>query len=647
MGFKPTRNGVTACALATLAAALWFLANPYIGIDHDARLYTLMAMRWLAPAAYARDPWFAAGTQDDWSVYSPIYAQVLLWLGPEQGARAMTLLGAGMFLYGAWRLAGAALRGPAVWLAFLLLVSVPINYSTRDMLKVSEAFATARMLAVPLSMLAVAAVLRGHRLVAIIWHLAAMLLHPAMGLAALLVSTMLAVGARRWLSLSLLGTVVVVAVLLAGIAGYLPMIDGAWLAFVEPAPLVFIHSWVEANPWELLAPFFLLLMVGRCGQYRARTLYLVTALIGAGGVLLSLVAGDHAPVAVIMQAQFWRALWLVKIIATIAIVDFAAAYLLRRHGPNSTYRVLCAVLASSMAVGVPPVLVFAAAWLSLVLLPEAISRQAALWLQRWRYWLWLLAAGIIAMAIPKYLMHLSLAATGLNYPTWFPDVVVGLLRTGGYGLIALVCWWMAQRARHTIFLSIAFTAVLVALALWDERSPLQRHWESYFRIDGSQRHFSQWIARGQTVYWHAAAPRVWFELGTAGYASATHATGMVFSRARTHMLESRMLNVAKRGLSEVQYRQASSLTSLLNLAHGNANGIGPANMFVLVQYETRSATTPFGVFALCADPALDFVIESLEIPGAALAMEIEVVAGRRTPLYLYRCQDLRARRQNM
>lgn len=478
-----------------------------------------------------------------------------------------------------------------------------------------------------------------------IWHLLAMLLHPAMGLVAALVSVMLAAGSRWWASLTLVGALFVLAILLVGRAGYLPMVDGAWLSFVEPAPLVFIRSWVETNPWELLAPFFLLLLAGRCGQRRARTLYLVTALIGTGGVLLSLVAGDHAPVALVMQAQFWRALWFVKVVAAIAIVDLAAAYLLRRRGPKHPYRVLWAVLASGMAVGVPPALVFAAAWLSLVVLPDTVGRQAALWLQRGRYWLWLLAAAIVAIAIPKYLMFLSLAATGLNNPTWLPDVVVGLVRSGGYGLVALTLWWMARKARPTISLSIALAAFLTALALWDERSPLQRHWESFFRVDGSQRHFAQWISRGQTVYWHAAAPRVWFELGTAGYASATHATGMVFSRARTHMLESRMLNVVKRGLGEAQYRRAGSLTELLNIAHGNTDGTGPANMFVLVQYETRSGTTPFGVFALCADPALDFVIESLEIPGAALAMEMEIVAGRRTPLYLYQCQELRKRRE--
>ena len=103
-------------ALFLFAGALWIAANPNIGIDHDARLYAFMAVRSLTPSAYARDPWFAYGSQDEWSVFSPLYAIILSQCGVESGAMLTTIVGGLLFVAASIMLARAVLRGSMAWL---------------------------------------------------------------------------------------------------------------------------------------------------------------------------------------------------------------------------------------------------------------------------------------------------------------------------------------------------------------------------------------------------------------------------------------------------------------------------------------------------------------------------------------------------
>lgn len=625
---------------AALLATLWLFSNPYIGIDHDARLYTMMAMRWLMPIAYARDPWFAFGSQDDWSLFSPLYAQVLVGAGVEYGALVTTLVAAALYIYSAHSLSRQVVKGAGGWLGTLLLVSVPINYSIQGMLNVSEGFATARMLAVPLSMLAVAYSLRRLPWFAAFFHVAALLLHPAMALSAALVSAMLSVP-HCWRSrLALLGIFVAAGVLLAGVFGGLARLDGSWLAFVEPAPLIFIRSWVIADPLGPLAPLTLLLLASRIGIPRMRTLYQITALVAAGGMLFSLVAGDHAPVLIVMQAQFWRALWFAKVVGVLALVDLGTRFVLRRHAP---LRPLWAALAAATLVGLPPACLFGGVWVSLHAKSATPVRRIAACLCRWQRGMFVLTIGLCVVALPGYVQSLSLAATSINEGNWLPDAATGFLRTGGSGLLALLVWWIGRKwSGPATSISVAI-GLLIAGSLWDERSSMQRYWESRYSVDGSRRVFREQIQRGKTVYWHDSTPRVWMELATSGYASTTHATGLVFSRQRTEVLESRMTKVAVRALTEEQYRGVSSLQALLNFAQGSLTGEGTADIFVLARYESMSPSTRFGILRLCRDPDLDFVIDPMEFPGMYVAVEEETIAGRRVKLHLYQCSRLRER----
>ena len=641
-GRRPGGGHVSIAASAcwfVLAGALWLGANPYIGIDHDARLYTFMAVRWLTPAAFARDPWFAHGSQDDWSLFSPAYALALELFGVETGALLTTITGGLLFVLASVLLAKSFLRGRLAWLAALLLVSVPLCYSAKGMLFVSESFATARAFAVPLSMMALALGARKRMRGALALHAAAMLLHPSMALAPLVITVLCMVPARGSTLLVLGGSLSAALLLLAGALGLVSVIDGEWLMFAEPAVLVFIGPWVRSELTTILAPIVLLLIAHRHGVWRMRRLYGATALVASVSVLFSLLAGEFMPVTLVMQAQFWRALWIANVVAVVAFADLAGRFILRRRAP-SRLPLLGVLVPLASLLG--PGSLLLVAWVGMKVGSLAYWQRFADQVARHRRLVQGLLAVIVILQAPVYLLSLSLASAAANLRGGLEDVAFGLLRTGGSGVLALavflaVCRWQARALPL-----LALPLLVVNMWLWDERSPIQKYWESRYSIDGSRRMFAAQIERGRTVYWHEAAPRVWLELGTAGYASTTHATGLVFSRERTRVLDARLTRVAIRTLDADQARLAAANGMLLDAAlRGVSGGAGKARPYVLASYESIRPSTPFGIGHLCRDKDLDFVIDPVNIEGMSLAEEAERIDGRRVVNHLYDCARFR------
>ena len=623
------------------AGALWIAANPYIGIDHDARLYTFMAVRRLMPSAYARDPWFAYGSQDEWSVFSPLYAVVLERFGVEGGAMLTTIAGGVLFVIAAIVLARASLRGSAAGLAALLLVSVPLCYSPKGMLFVSESFATARLLAVPLSMMAVALGLRGKLRGACALHVAALLLHPSMALAPFAITLLARVKSRLNALLVAAGFVAGACLLIAGALGLVPVIDGDWLMFVEPAVLVFIGPWIRAEPADVLVPILVLLIAHEHGYWRMRHLYGTAALVASACVWFSLIAGDWMPISLVMQAQLWRGLWIAQVLAVLALVDLAARFVVRRHAQSRLpLLILLVPLASIASLGAT----LGVGWLALRVVSSARWERFKGVVSAHRY----LAQGflglLIAMHVPAYLLSLSLASTSIDSNGDWKDLATGFLRTGGYGALPVAAGWLIYRLQPLVLAMIAVAFLALAILLWDGRSPVQKHWESRYSIDGSRRMFAKQIERGRTVYWHDSAPRVWLELGTAGYAGTTHATGLVFSRERTRVLDARLTRVAIRALDAEQVRLATEKGALLEAAlRGSVSTTDEVRPYVLASYESRRSSTPFGIGFLCRDKDLDFVIDPVKAEGMQVAEETEQIDGRRIVNYLYDCAQLRAR----
>ena len=72
--------------LGLLALALTLLQHPFHGIVHDSVLYTLFALVRLHPVTVGWDVVVRYGSQDRFTVFSPIYTAVIQLLGLEHAA---------------------------------------------------------------------------------------------------------------------------------------------------------------------------------------------------------------------------------------------------------------------------------------------------------------------------------------------------------------------------------------------------------------------------------------------------------------------------------------------------------------------------------------------------------------------------------
>ena len=75
-----------------LGIATWSLSHSYQGIFHDAGLYTLQALARLHPDSLPGDVFLKFGSQDGFTIFSPIYAAASRMLGVEFAAATLTLL---------------------------------------------------------------------------------------------------------------------------------------------------------------------------------------------------------------------------------------------------------------------------------------------------------------------------------------------------------------------------------------------------------------------------------------------------------------------------------------------------------------------------------------------------------------------------
>lgn len=76
-----------------IISILFFLAtNHFDGFIQDCIPYTLQAVEWLRPGRFIDDPGFMFGSQDKFSIYTPIYGTFIRTLGVVSGAKALCFI---------------------------------------------------------------------------------------------------------------------------------------------------------------------------------------------------------------------------------------------------------------------------------------------------------------------------------------------------------------------------------------------------------------------------------------------------------------------------------------------------------------------------------------------------------------------------
>jgi hypothetical protein len=524
--------------LALAGVALFLLLHPYRGLVHDGRLYTIQALSHLQPELYGNDIFVRAGSQDDYTLFSPLYAQMIHWLGVEKAAATVTLSAIVLFLLAAWMLARTLLPARQALIAVLLLLLLPSDYGPSRIFHYLEEFVTPRQLAEALTLLCLVAWFRGRQLLAALLAVGAMLIHPIIGLVGIATVPVLEWVLphwRRWWPLAVLAALLAVC----GLQGWLPLshwqFDSQWYDIVMRRTYLRLLNW-DGEDWARISTVIATLVVaGTLLRGRLQSIALAALVTVGALLLLAFVGGDLLRISLVVQAQTWRALWLGTVLAILMLVPLFAghwhgsaagrcALLLLTAGwiaSHETTAMVTAPLAVLMAaIAARPMpnrhsrLLLLGAWatLALVALFELVTARL-----RWN-------EGLTQLdSLPPLLDRLLTVSQSAILPV----------------LVLVTCGYLASRypsSWTTTSLTAVFVAVIGCLAV-----PAAGTWAAARYQSAIHDSYSGWRARippGSDVmwtsddsYWGDGATNTWLLLERPSFLSGTQAPNALFSRA--------------------------------------------------------------------------------------------------------------------
>lgn len=641
-GREVTASGAAIIAVAGLA--FWLFNHVYQGIYHDAALYALLAARWIDPLPYARELIFLFGSQDDFSLFSPLYGTLITSVGLNSAAQAIVLGGGVLWVLACLALA-RSMFGP-VWLvtlAVLFCATINFSYSPNfGTFRFNENFATARSLAIPVAVLAIAAMVSGRRLPALVLAVISIAFHPLMGIWILLLA-----GARGLSGKWLVASVIVFIAALFGGSAVLPFesmqpMDPEWAETTKASTFndVFLGGWGVLRLADIMLTVGILWLAGRVGSARHRGLYLRLGLLTVVAILGAQLCSYFWPIRLVMQVQPWRVLWLAEFMAIFAVVDMLGAASAsvggRRH-------LLASLGVVAVAWGVPAVR-HLIPFLALFLLTTDRSNQ---WLVGVIRKLsanpvlgWSLGGVLVLILLPNYWISLELLGPAVQ-GDWLPGfpATKGFLLAGGEGLFCLILGLgMQHRSGRWIILAVALPSLLFAASRWDARGSALRQLEA----DYLSAHSPSWVSglpvrSGDVVAWPERRLETWLVLKTPIYATAWQAIGIVFSRARMVEVKRRLERVS---ISTLPHQTDLSVQGLA-IGEVHRKMVAAGHDIRNLHKYGQGLATESGVSYLCQDNVLDWAISGWSHSGTTAGLRFDPGSAYGGPQYLFNCRDFR------
>lgn len=303
----------------------WLAARPYLGIRHDAMLYTAQALHQMWPGIFSQDLFFAHGSQDSYSVFSSVMA----WLFEQLGVAAseayvplvfhlLLLLAAGWLLR-----ASKVLSDFEVWLGLLALAAFPHLYDGQSIFAFAEPFLTARTVAEPLCLLAMGLLMTRRLMTAGMTFALAAIVHPLITLPVLVVGWVcLCLEDRRWIWAACL-LPVPVALGFAGVAPFdqlLARYDPVWWAEVlDRNTQVLLGHWPVVGWQTVLFDLGMLALASTMLSDYLKTLCRSTILATAALMVFSFIGADLSHNVLITSLQLWRVMWFTHLLALLML----------------------------------------------------------------------------------------------------------------------------------------------------------------------------------------------------------------------------------------------------------------------------------------------------------------------------------------
>jgi hypothetical protein len=599
-------------SLALMLVTLWLALHGYHGLIGDGQIYAFQAFARLHPQ-FAADLYLQNTSQDQFTLFSPLYAWCIGPLGLENAARLLTLLFTLWFLATAWSFASALTGRDTASLAVAFLLIVAGDYGASGVFQILDPSLTARLPAEALVITALVCHVRGRKRLGLLLAFGALFIHPLMALPGLLLVVCLWLPLRVGVSGAIGGifatlAIAAAAVNLSAAPPVLTVMDGPWLEVVrERSQFLFLQLW-SIRDWDINAQPFVSLGLTAIAvpEERMRKLCVAAALVGAAGLAVALIGGLIGPVAILVQGQAWRWVWITVFISA-ALVPFTALQMWRdvRGGP------LCSLLLVS-GWTLPGVGGAACVTLALIfwLTRAHISSRLA------RYFRWLSAALGVSIEVCILTKCRALGVVQIHelFAMKVPAVLLGAL-----------VWWGIRTSR-TARLPMFLSTMLIVLSICAFPAAFKQPHTLAAAAD--IREFADWanaIPHTSTVL--VAPPKdvgafVWFTLGRPNYLALDQSTGVVFSRATA--LEVRRRSEVLLPLMDPDWK---IMTNLAKSGSGRKN-----------EATTRPLTSQ-NLLQVCADPELGFVVSPAKVGFDPLRHDH---AGAWKDWNLYDCRKVRS-----
>jgi hypothetical protein len=512
---------------ASWIVALYFLCNPYRGVRHDAVLYFGQMQFHLTPEWLRHDLFFLFDSQDRYSLFSTIFAPVLHALGLSSAEMVILLVLHALLLLATWQLT-AGLPTASRWGALALMLALPRFYSSDQRFAFAEPFLTARTLAEPFAVIALAWLLRGRVMLALVAAGCAVVSHPLIALPALLIGwRLLCAQDRRWnWAASLALPVGVLAWLQVGpFAGLARVYDAEWLAMANK--FVFMTAWPLSAWAHVIFDAVVLWLCARDASLPWGRLARATLVVTIGCLVVSVIGVDWLHDILLTQLQLWRVLWITHLVALLSLAPLVANWW--RQGGKGRLAVF-AVLMGAITVGstlytgwVAGLVAFAAVGLaqSRAVISKTVVR-----------------IGIAACIVATIVVSILVAMSQLDQLAHVEDYGILIGRTSAVpttlsALVLLVAlpglWPLVRPGRMATACSAACVAVLLVAGIsqWDQRSDWSRYVE---HNQGKPHPFQALIPPDRTVYWPDDLLATWAVLGRSAFYDVRQVSGAVFSR---------------------------------------------------------------------------------------------------------------------
>jgi hypothetical protein len=515
---------------------LALLMFPHKGIIHDTRLYVFDILNIAHEGIFANDILTIVGTQDKYTLFSiiaaPLYKILSLWAATS----AVFIVGQLVWFSGLIALvAKFAEDEKTAFFGLLSAFLLPTAYFGFSVLSYGEGFATPRLFVEGLTFWSIWCFCNRSYLISALLVLVALSLHPIMGLiiAALLVGILLQEGRRWWLIFGAASIAGIAVILVSGVVPterFTAVLEGDWFYVVNArAKYLFVTEW-QTKDWAriMLAASITVPMIAIYSGWQRR-LIISALLVGAAGLVVSLIGADMLHNVLLSQVQTSRTIWFAYLLGNVGF-GVVVATMYRKSEEDGDVFFFLYTLAWTVDHLIWPVpgLVLGIVTSSLAYL--RITGKIAGIPSLFRRLTYLLT---IILFVWLIFLRLKFWIEPENRDAVFPtgDGFVGVTGFTQVELVLVVFIVFAAVRLRLNIPAYATKGLLILLAVWavfvwDRRSPDNRGLEGDYRAA----EIREQIPKGAEVYWEGTVKGAWFLLGRPSYFADALGAGVVFSQ---------------------------------------------------------------------------------------------------------------------